>query len=170
MHERLIQEAVERWFVMGNVMRLTGQQAHAAFTAAKLTGEGTADSELPQSQFHILHMLVEEGVLTVSEIAERHQSAVPTISRMLKSLEQHGLIERRIDPADRRAIRVTLTETGRDAHARLIAALAAALAQVIEPLTDTELKDLIRAFGHLERLVGGAPGQRLPGAHGRTGD
>src|SRR5436309_2876965 len=82
-HERLVSEAVQRWFVMGNVMRLTSQQARAAFASAKLSGEADAPTELPQAQFHILHMLGEEGELSVGEIAERHQTSVPTISRML---------------------------------------------------------------------------------------
>ena|SRR5438552_14005716 len=156
-HERLVSDAVERWFVMGNVMRLTSQQARAAFATAKLSGEADAPAELPQAQFHILHMLSEEGELSVGDIAERHQASVPTISRMLNSLEQGGLIDRRIDPADRRAIRVSLTATGRQTHQRLIGAFSGALAQVIDPLSDSQLEDLIRAFGHLERLAGQGP-------------
>ena len=154
-HDLLIQEAVERWFVMGNVIRLTSQHARAAFTGARLTSDGTAGAELPQAQFQILHVLVEEGELSVGEIAERHQATVPTISRMLNSLEQNQLIARRIDPTDRRAIRVALTDSGRVTHDKLIGAFAEALARVIEPLTDAQLADLIRAFGHLQRLVSG---------------
>ena len=44
----------------------------------------------------------------------------PTLTRHLDGLEQAGLVHRRQDPADRRAVVVELTAEGHAAHARLL--------------------------------------------------
>jgi MarR family transcriptional regulator for hemolysin len=44
----------------------------------------------------------------------------PTLTRHLDGLEQRGLVQRRQDPANRRAVLVELTDDGHAAHARLL--------------------------------------------------
>ena len=44
----------------------------------------------------------------------------PTLTRHLDALERQGLVRRRQDPADRRAVVVELTPAGHAAHARLL--------------------------------------------------
>jgi MarR family transcriptional regulator for hemolysin len=44
----------------------------------------------------------------------------PTLTRHLDGLEQLGLVRRRQDPANRRAVVVELTDEGHAAHARLL--------------------------------------------------
>ena len=44
----------------------------------------------------------------------------PTLTRHLDGLEQRGLVHRRQDPANRRAVLVELTDEGHAAHARLL--------------------------------------------------
>src|SRR5438067_1126138 len=50
--------------------------------------------------------------MKVSEISKRLHVTSPTITQLLKGLEVNGLIERHIDPADRRTVGITLTEKG----------------------------------------------------------
>lgn len=50
--------------------------------------------------------------MKVSEISKLMHVTSPTITQMLKGLEAHGLVERHIDPNDRRAVRIALTERG----------------------------------------------------------
>ncbi len=50
--------------------------------------------------------------MKVSEISKRLHVTSPTITQLLKGLEANGLIERHIDPTDRRAVGITLTEKG----------------------------------------------------------
>jgi len=45
----------------------------------------------------------------------------PTLTRHLDGLEQRGLVQRRQDPGNRRAVLVELTDEGHAAHARLLA-------------------------------------------------
>jgi len=160
--EDLLRLAVRRSLVLGQVMRRAVQQLRselaAGSPAAEEPGRAEQDTrpEIGQAQFFVLHVLARAGSLAVGEIAERCHVSVPTISRMLNHLETNGLIERHIDPANRRVIRVVVTEAGRAAEADMTRRFEAALESVLSPLTDTELADLITAFGHLERLVADA--------------
>jgi DNA-binding MarR family transcriptional regulator len=51
--------------------------------------------------------------IKVSEISKLLHVTSPTVTQLLKGLEASGLIERNIDPADRRAVGITLTEKGK---------------------------------------------------------
>lgn len=52
--------------------------------------------------------------LKVSDISGLMNVASPTITQQVTSLEAHGLVERKMDPDDRRVVRVTLTEKGEE--------------------------------------------------------
>lgn len=156
--EELLRRAVKRSFVLGQVMRRALQQVRSEFAVGNPPDESIPTGrdrgvEVGQAQFFVLHVLSEAGSLAVGDIAERCHVSGPTISRMLNQLEANGLIERRIDPANRRVIRVDVTEAGRAAEAEMTRRFEVAVQHVLSPLTDGELVDLATAFGHLERLV-----------------
>lgn len=157
--EELLRRAVKRSTVLGQLMRRAVQHLRselaeecAAPGESSKTGLDTRP-EVGQAQFFVLHVLAEAGALPVGEIAERCHVSAPTVSRMLNHLEASGLIERHVDPANRRVVRVVVTEAGRAAEAEMTHRFEAALESVLSPLTERELADLITAFGHLERLV-----------------
>lgn len=50
--------------------------------------------------------------MKVSEISKRLHITSPSVTQVMKTLEAQGLVERKIDPADRRAVGITLTEKG----------------------------------------------------------
>jgi MarR family transcriptional regulator for hemolysin len=60
------------------------------------------------------------------ELADGVRIEGATMTRHLDRLEEGGLISRRRDPNDRRAILVDLTPAGRKTHARLRARMSAA--------------------------------------------
>ena len=156
--EELLRRAVKRSTVLGQLMRRTVQHLRSELTEESTPGEPRktaldARPEVGQAQFFVLHVLAEAGALPVGEIAERCHVSAPTVSRMLNHLEASGLIERHVDPANRRVVRVEVTKAGRAAEAEMTRRFEAALESVLSPLTERELADLITAFGHLERLV-----------------
>jgi DNA-binding MarR family transcriptional regulator len=112
-----------------------------------------AESTFAEAQYQVLYNLAQAGPLGVGEIAGRCHVAVPTISRMLKHLEDNGLVERHVDRANRRFVRVFLTEAGRAAEAQYEERAKAAFRYVLSPLTEEQLADVLVALGHLERLV-----------------
>jgi DNA-binding MarR family transcriptional regulator len=59
--------------------------------------------------------------LNPSEISERHGVSRNTVSALIRTLEEDGLVARSLDPDDRRKFNITLTENGRSlvtGHAR----------------------------------------------------
>ena len=53
-----------------------------------------------------------EGI-TVSALAEELGMPMPAVSRMMRGMESKGLIERKVRPADRRNVIVTITAKGK---------------------------------------------------------
>jgi DNA-binding MarR family transcriptional regulator len=85
-------------------------------------------------------------VIKVSEISKRLQVTSPTVTQLLKGLEANGLIERRIDRADRRAVGIMLTEGGEAVTQKAADAFAASLEGLIDYLGEedsNELADLL---------------------------
>ncbi len=56
------------------------------------------------------------------------------VSKLARALETAGLLERARDPRDPRAVRLTLTEQGRDVTRRAIEVVQGLLRQLLEPL------------------------------------
>lgn len=67
---------------------------------------------IPQS--FVLFCLLEEDGCTLKEIGNRAQIDSSSMTVLVDKLENEGLVERRLDSQDRRAIRVYLTPKGRD--------------------------------------------------------
>jgi DNA-binding MarR family transcriptional regulator len=160
--EQSLDRAAERSLVLATVMRFAMQAIRETFVIPS-SGESIADSRpepggepvLAEAQYQVLYNLAQAGPLAVGEIAGRCYVAVPTISRMLKHLEDNGLVERHVDRANRRFVRVALTDAGRAAEAQYEERAKTAFRHVLSPLTEEQLADVLVAFTHLERLVTG---------------
>lgn len=66
------------------------------------------------AQSLILWCLLEKDGSTLSEIGMRAQIENSSLTTMVDKLEKEQLVERRLDPQDRRMIRLFLTEKGRE--------------------------------------------------------
>jgi MarR family transcriptional regulator for hemolysin len=77
----------------------------------------------------------------------------PTLTRHLDVLEQAGLVVRRRDPSDRRAVRVEITEAGQAKHAELLQAVISFNRRLRSGLSDEEIEELRALLGRLEQNV-----------------
>ncbi len=93
------------------------------------------------------------GPLTPSELADRERVKRPTVTRIIASLEDAGLIERTADPADRRACLLSATGEGRALLKRLRGRKTAYVARRLARLDPDERATLERAAGILERML-----------------
>lgn len=87
---------------------------------------------------------------TQAALAEHLGMDRTMMTYLLDDLEDAGLVERRPDPADRRARRVTLTDTGTARLAEFMCGLHNAEDSLLEPL-DTDERTQLRAM--LRRLA-----------------
>lgn len=79
------------------------------------------NADLTPAQYNVLRILrgAGEAGLWAGEIGERLITRSPDVTRLIDRLEKRKLVRRRQDPVDRRAVRVHITETGRDEVAAL---------------------------------------------------
>jgi DNA-binding MarR family transcriptional regulator len=138
--------------VLRRVMRLVLQQAHKQMSVEDVARVGDA-------QLFVLHVLSHDGQMTAGDLATRCHVADPTMSKTLNHLEANGLITRQIDPTNRRVVKVTLTKEGGAILNHVETEMLRSLSQVLSPLTEAQLRDLIVAMGHLESLVGSDEGE-----------
>src|SRR5882672_7098612 len=69
-------------------------------------------SGLPAPQLSALSVIVFGGPLTLGALAAAEQVRPPTITKLVATLEAAGLVEREVDPDDRRVARVRATARG----------------------------------------------------------
>jgi MarR family transcriptional regulator, organic hydroperoxide resistance regulator len=78
------------------------------------------DVDLTPEQWMVLVRLWQNEGLTQSALAERTFRDLPTMSRILATMERHGLVVRRRDASDARARLVYLTDVGRSLRKQLV--------------------------------------------------
>jgi len=85
-----------------------------------------------------------------------------SLVRQLDQLAEAGLVERREDPADRRAKTLHLTPAGTRARAKIEAALDAMRAEMFQGIADADLEACLRVFSALDGRLGRAAHALLP--------
>ena len=103
-----------------------------------------------------LSVLVFGGARTVSELAAAEQVRVPTMSRLVGTLEAEGLVRREADPQDGRVVWLHATPAARRLLRRGRARRVRALTRSLERIEDRELATLDAGVGLMERLVAAA--------------
>ena len=112
-------------------------------------------SGLPAPQLSALSVIVFGGPITLGALAAAEQVRPPTISKLVATLEEAGLVQREVDETDRRVMRVRATARGtrllQEGRTRRVASLAAALGA----LPSSDRATLARAVPVLEKVVRG---------------
>ncbi|HEY1969664.1 MAG TPA: MarR family transcriptional regulator [Pseudonocardia sp.] len=122
----------------------------------QLTG-GFAGMDLSLTQVATLYLLAvdaEHGnARTVRELAERIGRSVSATSRLVDQLVGAGLVDRREDPTDRRAKRLTLTEQGHRTLHNFERTRARAQLDVTRHLSSAEQRQIAEAMALLAQAA-----------------
>ncbi|MGY0065816.1 MarR family winged helix-turn-helix transcriptional regulator [Streptomyces sp. QTS137] len=114
---------------------------------------------LTRPEFDLLGALRRTGrELTPGELARETFSSGAAVTKRLKQLNAHGLVERRGDPRDRRVARVRLTDAGREAIDGVVPAQLAHESAVLSGLDGPALDELASLLGELLSRLEGRPG------------
>jgi MarR family transcriptional regulator for hemolysin len=119
---RLLILAARRWstFIDEAIRRKTGQ---------------------PRARWQTLAALAfSDGPIATIELAERMAVQWPSLIRTLDGLEGEGLVERRVNPADKRSRLVTITPQGLAVFREVKAVLDPTRAALLEGFCDEELR------------------------------
>ncbi|MFF7893247.1 MarR family winged helix-turn-helix transcriptional regulator [Streptomyces sp. NPDC007907] len=92
----------------------------------------------------------------MADLAERLEVVPRAVTTLVDALEAGGKVRRVPDPANRRVIRIELTDDGRAALRELRAARRSAAEEILAPLTGDQREAL---GGLLNTLIDGTPAQ-----------
>jgi DNA-binding MarR family transcriptional regulator/GNAT superfamily N-acetyltransferase len=127
-----------------------------------LLEEGLYRSEFSLTEVRVLYELAHRDGLTASELVRYLNLDPGYLSRLLKKFEARGLVTRAPSEADARQSVLALTPAGRDAFAPLNRASHDEIAAMLGHLGADEREALVKAMQTVRRLLGGAPGPRVP--------
>jgi len=123
--------------VSAQVVRLMRQLGSLKAQAAAHSRHGT-----DWSAYTLLFHLVQDGPMRSRDLAASVASDPSTVSRQAATLVELGLVERRPDPADRRAVQLAATERGEELFHRIRADREAMFDVVLADWSDREVEQL----------------------------
>jgi DNA-binding MarR family transcriptional regulator len=89
----------------------------------------------------------------ITALADLEGLAQPTVTIMVKRLEEHGWVQRSSDPDDKRVVLVSITDAGREALEHVRQQYRALLREHLAGQTDEQIADLERATRTLAELA-----------------
>jgi MarR family transcriptional regulator, organic hydroperoxide resistance regulator len=136
---------------------LAAARRHFKAMIASMAGSGSHPG-----QAMCLRLLSVNDGASQRDVARMLHVAPPTVSKMLRGMENAGLVERRPDAADQRLTRVYLTEAGRERSEHMGVAVRGYVNSTFGTLSEDELRELARLLRKLEHSIASAG--RDPGA------
>lgn len=92
-----------------------------------------------------------KGPMRLAELATIEQVSAPSTTRLVAELEAQGLVSRRPDPDDGRAVLISVTTAGSDTVDRVRSARGAMVQSLFEQLTPAEVAAIEAALPALEK-------------------
>jgi len=116
-------------------------------------------AELPEpalrgAQLELLQLVEAEPGVGVAAAARSLHLAGNTVSTLVNQLAEADMVHREVDPADRRAARLSLTAAARERLARWRSARGVLVADALERLPDADVAALEAALPALKNLIG----------------
>jgi DNA-binding MarR family transcriptional regulator len=112
------------------------------------TGEG-----LTPSQYSVLGLVRSRGPLGLAELTDLEGLNPTMLSRIVRKLDEHGLIRRLPDPNDMRAVRVEITPEGELVHQRIRDRRTNVLSEWLDQLPEQTASTLLAAVPAMEALA-----------------
>lgn len=135
-----------------SVMAVCGDLWRAADRVRDGVAANLAGDELDLAGFDVLLTLRRQGrgrALSPSELAQDMMISTSAMTNRLDRLQKRGLIERQPDPADRRALRIVLTEAGFALADRIVASHVATEERLVSALSGEERAELRRLLAKI---------------------
>ncbi len=107
-------------------------------------------SGITASQAYVLDAVARLGPSWITRIGEELHLNKSTVSRLVDSLEESGLVKRRPDPQNHRASMIHLTPAGRSKHDQMVGVLKSEYALILAKVPLNVVSQLVAI---LERLT-----------------
>jgi len=135
--------AEEMWATIRELFKFLQFRDRDAMTACGLS----------VAQCYTVDAIGMQGQLTLNDLAETLYITPSTASRTVDDLVRKGLVERRQDPADRRAIRLSLTPQGQALYEALRHHLIQRQMTILEQLDPDSRRSVLTALQQLFQAV-----------------
>ncbi|WP_307817715.1 MarR family winged helix-turn-helix transcriptional regulator [Nocardia acididurans] len=112
-----------------------------------------ADAQISLTQLSALATLNRDGAMTPGALAAKERVQPPSMTRVIASLSDLDLVERKPHPTDGRQIIVSLSEAGRALIADETHAREAWMTEQLATLRPDQLKVLNEAVGIMKQIV-----------------
>jgi DNA-binding MarR family transcriptional regulator len=119
--------------------------------------EGHLHSPFSLAEVRALYELAHRKSPTAADLGRDLRLDAGYLSRLVRGLEQRGLVERAPSPRDGRQSLLRLTAEGRTTFTELDTKASAQVAGLIAPLTDSQQRRLLDALHTIETLLGADP-------------
>ncbi len=108
--------------------------------------------EISRTEVEVLSIL-REGPRRITELTELEGVAQPTMTLLVKRLQENGWVQREGLPDDGRVAMITLTDAGAAAQQRVRAQFLTAMRSDLQELSDQQLRELSAATETLGSFV-----------------
>jgi DNA-binding MarR family transcriptional regulator len=135
---------------------LTASRVLVAIAARSLSD---AAEDVTLTQYRSLVVLASQGPQGVAALADAVAVTPPTASRLCERLVHKGLVRRREDKRDRRAVRVELTAAGRELVDAVTARRREEIARLLDAVGTEEQQSMIATLRQLAAAAGEVPEQ-----------
>ena len=144
-----------------------GVEAVRRFNRFYTSKIGVLEEHLLESPFslteaRVIYELAHRRELTAGLLSEQLELDPGYLSRILRSLRERGLVERRRSASDGRQALLFLTETGEQAFGELDADSRREVGALLTGLTAEDRRRLLGAMARIERILGEPPEARAP--------
>jgi DNA-binding MarR family transcriptional regulator len=109
--------------------------------------------QLPYAQARLLSTIEDQGAARISDLAAFDHCSQPTMTTQVRRLEDGGLVSRITDPADARAVLISITPKGREALARVRADRGAVVDPYLERLEPADRESLTEAVRVMRAIL-----------------
>jgi DNA-binding MarR family transcriptional regulator/GNAT superfamily N-acetyltransferase len=116
--------------------------------------EGLLDTRLSLAESRLLWELAHTEQTTATELAARLELDAGYLSRLLRGFKERGLVKASRSASDARQTRLSITAAGRRAFAPLDRRSQAEVANLLDPLSDAQQRELLTAMACIESLLG----------------
>lgn len=137
-----------------------GMELHTLIARLNRWSNRNAHVRLPSTQARLLALIEAHQAAHISELARADNCSQPGMSTQVRRLESQNLARRDPDPADGRAVRISLTEHGRallDETRRVRAGAVAPVIATLDVNRRAELRGALETLTHLLNTADDTP-------------
>jgi homoprotocatechuate degradation regulator HpaR len=113
------------------------------------------DANVTEPQWRVMRVLNDRGRTDATGLAEAGLLHAPSVTRILRELEERGLVAREADPGDKRRVMVSLSPAGREMVKVTSRHMARIMADYAERFGEQRLEQLVDELHALSAAVKG---------------